>query len=290
MFQRPIVMRTAILPCALLLLIGAAPATRPTIDEQTATLAGEWAGRFKAEGFRSTTAGPFVIAGNLTDGQLARYRDGTILSSQRALTDLYFKTPIDRPILILLFADAGTYQRLADKWFHDKDVPHYGFYRHHDRTMLMNIATGGGTLVHELVHALIAPDFPDVPDWFNEGIASLYEQSTFAGPAGIRGLPNWRLPALQKAIRNNTLRPLRELIEDDNFRDAKLEGINYAQTRYLMLYLQDHNKLKTFYAATRDGHAKDPTGLDSLKATIAPQSLEDFEKDWRAWVLTLRFE
>ncbi len=284
-------MRTAIIPCALLLLLGAAaPATQPTMAEQSAKLAADSAGRFKAEGFASTIAGPFVIAGNLTDRQLAQYRDGTILSSQRALSAMYFKTPIDRPILILLFADAGTYQRLADKWFNDKDVPHYGFYRHHDRTMLMNISTGGGTLVHELVHSLIAPDFPDVPDWFNEGLASLYEQSTFAGPGGIRGLPNWRLPALQKAIRANTLRPLAELIEDDNFRDEKLEGINYAQARYLMLYLQDHQKLKSFYAAARDGHAKDPTGLATLKATVAPQTLEDFEKDWRAWVLTLRFE
>jgi len=168
-------------------------------------------------------------------------------------------------------------------------VPHYGFYRHHDRTMLMNISTGGGTLVHELVHAMIAPDFPDVPDWFNEGLASLYEQSTFTGDT-IKGLPNWRLPALQKAIRADTLRPLAELIEDDNFRDDKLEGINYAQARYLMQYLQDHQKLTQFYMAFRDGHLKDLTGLATLKATVAPQSLDDFEKSWRAWVLSLRFE
>jgi len=282
-------MRTAIIPCALLVLLAAAPATQPTIGERSNALAAEWAGRFKDEGFHSTVAGPFVIAGNLSDAQLARYRDGTILASQRALSAMYFKTPIDRPILILLFADADTYQRLAAKWFNDKDVPHYGFYRHHDRTMLMNISTGGGTLVHELVHAMIAPDFPDVPDWFNEGLASLYEQSTFTGDT-IKGLPNWRLPALQKAIRADTLRPLAELIEDDNFRDDKLEGINYAQARYLMQYLQDHQKLTQFYMAFRDGHLKDLTGLATLKATVAPQSLDDFEKSWRAWVLSLRFE
>src|SRR5205809_422641 len=82
---------------------------------------------------------------------------------------------------------------LAKKWFDDDDVPHYGFYRHRDHTMLMNVGTGTGTLVHELTHALIAPDFPNVPDWFNEGFASLYEQCSL-GPDTITGHENWRLP------------------------------------------------------------------------------------------------
>jgi len=286
-------MRYLTLSCALvLLLIGASPATRPTdITTLTQTLATDWSARLKEEKFHVTVAPPFVIAGNLTEAQLAGYRDRTILAAQKALTATYFKTPIDRPILILLFADPATYQRLADTWFHDKSVPHYGFYRHSDRTMLMNIATGGGTLVHELTHALIAPDFPDVPDWFNEGLASLYEQSQIDGNT-ITGLPNWRLPALQRAIQNKTLRPLAELIEDDDFRDDKLEGINYAQARYLMQYLQylqDRKQLPAYYVAFREGHAKDATGLATLKSLIAPKSLDEFEKDWRAWVLTLRF-
>ena len=74
------------------------------------------------------------------------------------------------------------YRRLAKKWFDEDDVPHFGFCRR-DGTMLMNISTGGGTLVHELVHALIRPDFPNVPTWFNEGLASLYEQSSFRASA-----------------------------------------------------------------------------------------------------------
>jgi len=280
-------MRPWMIPC-LLLLLAAGPATRPTVAEQSETLAASWADRLKAANFNVTVAPPFVIAGNLSPTQLAQYRDGTILGAKERLEKLYFKTPLDQPILILLFADAETYQRLALKWFNDKDVPHYGFYRHHDRTMLMNISTGGGTLVHELVHALVAPDFPNVPDWFNEGLASLYEQSSFDNNT-IIGLPNWRLAGLQKAIRDGSLRSLEELIDDDNFRDDKLEGINYAQARYLMQYLQDRKQLTTFYARFRDGHEKDPTGLETLKSLVAPQSLEAFEKDWRAWVMTLRF-
>ena len=41
----------------------------------------------------------------------------------------------------------------------------------------MNIATGGGTLVHEIVHPFMAANFEQCPSWFNEGLGSLYEQS-----------------------------------------------------------------------------------------------------------------
>ena len=107
----------------------------------------------------------------------------------------------------------------------------------------MNVGTGTGTLVHELTHALIAPDFPNVPDWFNEGLASLYEQCSL-GPDTITGHENWRLPALQKAIQSGKLRPLSELIADDDFRNNERVGLNYAEARYLMFYLQEKGQLR----------------------------------------------
>ena len=46
-----------------------------------------------------------------------------------------------------------------------------------DNALVMNIATGGGTLVHEIVHPFMEANFPACPSWFNEGLGSLYEQS-----------------------------------------------------------------------------------------------------------------
>jgi hypothetical protein len=280
------IMITRITPvlCALMWVsIALASETKQACDK----LAGEWDARFRAAGFGVVVAEPFVIAGNGPARELAAYRDRTILAAKRALEATYFDKHVDKPILILLFKDADSYEKLAKEWFGDDDVPHYGFYRHADRTMLMNISTGGGTLVHELVHALIAPDFPDVPDWFNEGFASLYEQCTIDGET-ITGLPNWRLPALQKAIREKKLRPLIEMMEDEDFRNDDRVGINYAHARYLMYYLQQAGKLKTFYTRFRDQHATDPTGVETLKAVIAPKSIEQFDKEWQAWVLKVR--
>jgi hypothetical protein len=66
-------------------------------------------------------------------------------------------------------------------------------------------------------------------------------------------------------------------------------GVNYAQARYLMFYLQEKRLLQKYYRHFRDNAKDDPTGLESLKTAIAPQPLEDFEKDWRKWVMGLEF-
>jgi hypothetical protein len=269
----------------------AAPATQPTIEQKTKALAEKWRAKFAQEKFNMLVAPPFVLAGDGTPRQLAGYRDNTVLSAAKALGTLYFKKPLEEPVLILLFETEEPYKRLSKKWFDDDDVPHYGFYRHNDHAMLMNVSTGTGTLVHELTHALIAPDFPTVPDWFNEGLASLYEQSQFGPDArSIKGLPNWRLPGLQKAIKEGTLRTLPEMIGDDDFRADERVGINYAEARYLMLYLQEKNLLQKYYNAFRAAAKEDPTGLGTLRKLVAPRSMEAFEKEWRAWVMTLRFE
>ncbi len=259
-----------------------------TIDEKTQSLLAEWRERFDAENFSYTTTGPFVIAGDGNRVRLRRYRDGTIRAAARALAATFFDKKPDEPVLILLFESAGPYRRLAKKWFDDPDVPHYGFFRRSDGVMLMNVGTGTGTLVHELVHALMAPDFPDCPDWFNEGLASLYEQCSLDGDT-ITGHENWRLPALQNAIRAKELRPLEEMISDADFYSDALVGINYAQARYLMFYLQEKGLLSTYYKRFRANVKADPSGLATLKQVLKTDDLARFEKDWRKWVLTLRF-
>lgn len=102
----------------------------------------------------------------------------------------------DYPIAIWLFADDRSYRDGAKRLFGDTRVSHFGDFRPWDQTMVMNVGTGTGTLVHELTHALLKPDFPDCPAWFEEGLASLHEQCQLL-PTSIRGLVNWRLPELE---------------------------------------------------------------------------------------------
>jgi hypothetical protein len=260
----------------------------PEITAKSDKLLDDWKTRFDEEKFNYVVAPPFVIAGNGRPESIRRYRDGSITAATRCLQKQFFKKQPAEPVLILLFESEGPYKRLAKKWFGDKDVPYYGYFRH-DNVMVMNVGTGTGTLVHELTHALIKPDFPAVPGWFNEGLASLYEQCSLGFDDSIKGHENWRLPGLQKAINAGKLRPLGELIGDRNFYRSDLVGVNYAQARYLMFYLQEKKLLQKYYQQFRDNAKVDPTGVESLKDVIAPQSLEEFEKQWRQWVMGLEF-
>ncbi len=232
--------------------------------------------------------GLYVVAGNLPRGQFERIRRGTIRASSERMWTAYFEKKPDYPIVVYLFQGDKSYRGWAKKLFNDTRVSHFGYYRPWDQTLVMNIGTGTGTLVHELTHALMKPDFPDVPTWFDEGLASLHEQCSI-GRETIVGLENWRLPALQKAIKEKRLVPLPALVATTaaEFRGEN-EGLHYAEARYLCLYLQRQGLLRKFYRAFRDSFKDDPTGAKTL-ARVTGKTLPELEEKWVPWVLTLRF-
>ncbi len=230
---------------------------------------------------------PFVVAGDLSSEQLTLWASRTIRAAAERLWKRYFDKKPTEPIVIYLFGSDASYRRSAKALFGDTHVPHFGYYKAERRTLVMNISTGGGTLVHELTHALVDFDFERIPDWFNEGLASLYEQCRFE-PDDIVGLVNWRLPALQQAIAAGKLRSLRELITADDFH-GPLEGLNYAQARYLCMYMQAKGVLRRFYRTFRDQFDEEPTGLRSIEEAFGKRSIAQVGKDYRQWVQTLNF-
>lgn len=257
------------------------------LKSRCAAVAKDWAARFEGDG-RVIAESPFVIAGNLSEADLLDWHRRTIAPAAKAIAASYTKQAPTSPVVILLLADEKSYRAAAAKHFGDRNVSVYGYYKPSQRTMVMNIATGGGTLVHELTHALVDFDFPEIPDWFNEGLASLHEQCRFrADGSGMDGLVNWRLPALQKAIAEKRLRTLEELIGSDDFR-GRLEGLNYAQARYFCLYLQERGLLKKFYQAFRDVQKDDRLGLKTAKALFPDQSWEEINLAYRRWAAGLK--
>ncbi len=233
---------------------------------------------------------PFVLAGDLSDEQLARWNHDTVAPAARAMKNCYFRVAPTAPITVLLFGNEASYNDQAARLFNERDISVYGYYKPERRTLVLNIATGGGTLVHELTHSLIDFDFPKAPDWFNEGLASLHEQCRFRdGDDGpwIEGIENWRLRGLQSAIRKQRLRSLESLISEKDFRGAD-EGINYAQARYLCLYLQRKNLLTKFYREFRANQTADPQGLATLKSLFPQTAWSDLDSEFQAWALTLQ--
>jgi len=153
----------------------------------------------------------------------------------------------------------------------------------------MNISTGGGTLVHEIVHPFIESNFPDCPSWFNEGLASLYEQCG-ESRGKIVGYTNWRLEGLKKAIAQDAVPPFQELCSTTTreFYDDD-RGTNYAQARYLCYYLQQRGLLRTYYRAFVRNADADPTGYKTLQKTLGVDDMEVFQKRWQTWSASLKF-
>jgi hypothetical protein len=236
---------------------------------------------------------PFVVAGDLDAADLESWYSTTIGPATRTMARRYFDSPPDEPITVLLFSDKDSYERHSRLLYADQGISKYGYYIPHLRTLVMNIGTGAGTLVHELTHALIDFDFPDVPDWFNEGLASLHEQCRIRdNESGIDGLPSWRLPGLQKTLRLGRLRSLEALLRDDDFRGQHV-GLNYAHARYLCLFLQSERNprgcdvLGELYRELRAGQDRDPQGVDALQRVFRGQSWAELDAAFRAFVLSL---
>jgi hypothetical protein len=240
-------------------------------------------------GFSVLLLPPFVVAGDEPEETVRRRTDEVVRWAVARLTQDFFAAEPGRMIDVLLFRDARSYRTHAIDLFHEAPTTPYGYYTSNHGALVMNIATGGGTLVHELVHPYVEADFPAAPPWLNEGLGSLFEQSD-ERDGHIVGLTNWRLAGLQRAIAGRRLPPLEGLLRADThaFYDED-PGTNYAAARYLCYYLQEHGLLVRFYHDFRAKAADDPTGIATLKAALGETDLAAFQARWEAWVAKLHF-
>ena len=248
--------------------------------------------KLPSDAFTVVVVKPFVVVGDLPVDELRRWAHGTVRWAVGKLKALYFERDPAHILDVWLFKDAASYRGHSKRLFGEGPSTPYGYYSPRHHALVMNISTGGGTLVHELVHPFMEANFADVPAWFNEGLGSLYEQS--AERRGILwGLPNWRLAGLQKLIRAGKLPTFRALLrQDDDAFYADRRGDNYAQARYLCLYLQERGLLQKFYRAYHAARATDPTGYKTLRQTLGLENeaqMGVFLRRWAKWVLTLEF-
>lgn len=239
------------------------------------------------EGFTVALAPPFVVVGDGGAAAVRRAAEGTVTWAVRRLKESFFEKDPEDIIDIWLFKDAPSYRRHAKQMFDDEPTTPYGYYSPSHKALIMNIATGGGTLVHEIVHPFVHADFPEAPAWLNEGLGSLFEQSG-ERDGRIVGFPNWRLPGLKDAIRAGRLPSFRALTAADS--DAFYGGAtSYAQARYLLYYLQEKGLLRELYRRFRADRKGDPTGYRTLVAVLGEKDMGAFQRRWEQWVLGLVF-
>ena len=240
-------------------------------------------------GFHVVVQKPFVVIGNDRREVVRKWARGTVKWTVARIKKQYFKKDPKHIVDIWLFKDKSSYEKHCRSIVgYDPHTP-YGFYSSTKRAIIMNISTGGGTLVHEIVHPFIESNFDDCPSWFNEGLASLYEQCRDKN-GKIWGSTNWRLRGLQMELKAGTLPTFKQLCETSTreFYEGE-KGDNYAHARYICYYLQEHELLGEFYHRFRSNARSDPTGYQTLVSVLGNPNMVEFETKWKNYCLALRF-
>ena len=236
---------------------------------------------------------PFVVVGDVSLDHLKnRWANKTIKWAVEKLKESYFQKDPTEILDIWLFKDKESYIKHNKILWDNEPTTPYGYYSAQNKVLVMNISTGGGTLVHEIVHPYMHANFPDCPAWFNEGLGSLYEQSS-EKDGKIWGETNWRLAGLKIAINDKKLPSFEKLTSFTNwqFYNSGNDGYssNYAQSRYLLYYLQEKDLLISYYKEFTKNQKEDPTGFNTLKTILKETDMVDFQKRWEAYALKLTF-
>ena len=242
-----------------------------------------------AEGFTIVVEKPFVVIGDEPPATVRSRAENTVRWAAERLKRDFFRKDPDDILDVWLFKDKASYEKHTRGIFGDSPDTPFGYYSAAHKALIMNIATGGGTLVHEIVHPFMRANFPECPSWFNEGMGSLYEQASDRG-GHIVGLTNWRLAGLKDAIRADNVLAFKALTattDDEFYRRDK--GANYAQARYLCYYLQENGLFVKFYRDFAANRKDDPTGYATLQKTLGEADMDAFKKKWEAFVLKLTF-
>jgi hypothetical protein len=246
--------------------------------------------RLPSKEFTIVVQPPFVVVGDEPASVVQERADGTIKWAVEKLKQDFFTEDPKEILDIWLFKSAYSYETNALLLFKTKPTTPYGYYSSEHKSLIMNISTGGGTLVHEIVHPFIESNFPACPPWLNEGMGSLYEQCG-EQDGHIHGYVNWRLPGLQKAIKAGNVPAFKTLMAmDGNVFYGDRTGVNYAQARYLCYYLQEKGLLVKFYKQFHARRDKDPSGYETLRAVLRESDMDQFKRKWERYVLQLEEE
>jgi hypothetical protein len=196
------------------------------------------------------------------------------------------RTAATHAVRAYVFDDDESYEAYCRRHEGGRCPSPYGFYVVGERRAVANVGRGAGVLVHELVHALVRDDFPGVPTWFDEGLASLYETPWFDAKGGVHGGPNerdaWLREALDTPLGRTEAGPTRLLgMGGHDFRKEH-ERMHYASARSFCRWLDERGQLWAFYERWRENASGDVTGFKALAETagLTPESAAEL---WRAW-------
>ena len=176
---------------------------------------------------------------------------------------------LEKQRLILVLGDEPhQLRRISEDLYPGAPIPNapfFGFYHQPDRLIMATALGGYGTVLHELLHALVQDDFPGVPLWLEEGMATLFERSDWS-VARLIPAPNWRMELITS-----------EQVLEDNFfsgigNNAEVTAEQLSSIRLLFTYLDNNDQLAELYSTVKQQGADTPlvqaletVGFDSAK-------------------------
>ena len=236
------------------------------------------------------------------------------------LTDDYGIGTLEHYVTIYLLPDSYQVAERAME-LHGLDVSGATLgYAYADDLSLIAFVPGQatGTVLHELFHLMVRSDYGNIPQWLDEGIASLYEVSVTDG-AFYWGVDNWRGQVLQRLW--DDYRPtVEQLVRSDwyLFDDpAQAEAIEASEqnpdelifreeesarqaammafARYFALYLQDQGKLRDVFEKMQSNdllkvldREVDPRdhAVAVVQASLGIQNLDQIDQAFADWFLS----
>jgi outer membrane protein assembly factor BamB len=145
---------------------------------------------------------------------------------------------------------------------------------------------------------MVNGDFADIPEWFEEGLASLYEVANTESDGQVTGKPNWRgailadsareRPAVSEILKGSPFAADAQTSPADIATSRRKQATYLAQIRYLALYLQDRQALVPLYLALKNrdplkafGESQD---LSQILEGILGKQLTEIQADFDGWL------
>ncbi|MES2108973.1 MAG: hypothetical protein V4577_09515 [Bacteroidota bacterium] len=155
-----------------------------------------------------------------------------------------------------------------------------GYWNPYDNSVVAWASSGYGTFAHELNHELLHNVFSDIPQWLDEGIASLYEEMN-GGPAD-----NWRLVYIKKfKNKYSGYLDINSIVNDYNPENGPLNLLHDCFARYICMYLYSKKLLPDFYRQVKEAGATNyQKQLDILVGITKTQDVATFQKDFFDWL------
>ena len=191
----------------------------------------------------------------------------------------YFTPDPKAPLSVYVFATEAEFTAFGRQIGGPDAAGYFKVLGNGTPVLVVNLDTGLGTTLHELVHAFVYQGFrPWPPLWFNEGFAAYHEKclgqldgSVLQASFGY--FSNWRFPRLKAEAVAGRLRLA-------NLLDPTQDPSSAAGA--LMLFLDRRGRFVPLVRAMREAH-DDPDGMRTL-AAVWGGDLATLEAEWLTWL------